>query len=651
MRYILFFVRWLKKIWHHGLTSRTTVQLFLLSVAFVAGFKILQLLLGVNENDLFHQMTAYDAGKGLKIVYLFGVIFFSGFLVMVLTNGVRNVIEKIENGDVRYGFSNHIIIFGYNDSVIGIIKNIKSRNYHRNPQIVIVTKDNVRKTKELLDGIFGQKENIYVMHGNMDNIKVLKDFYPDRALEIFVVGNYEDNVDFLIMQCYHFLTNIPGFDNWRNYIYLYLHEPSSITMIKNRSYGNEDSSFFLGVNARLKIINTDEIWARRVIVDSRNRWPERNVNMRGNIRITMNSRYYTHILVYGLNTTSEFLTTTVAKTCHHPNYVTSGIRTKITVVDDRFTDKMGILFGKYNDLMEMCHYKVRKFHMGQELSLLENVPKVDFLDIEWDFIESDQNEQLLHKELEKYCGCERAILSIFVCVQDSSKGINIALNLPKTIFDKSVPIWVYSQFGYNINEYMTRTRYDNILTWGMVDEVSPKEEWEEYSAKYLNYFYDTISYHLSEHEDSSINQNYIINNNLYEQALNAWNMLNIDKKQRMVDSMSGVPSIVGSIESWSRESETSTMSEEELEVMAQTEHIRWCVCSLLEGYRPLTEEQQHKMDEYQDTDKSVYRNTLRKEFYHPDIKPYNQLSHFARDFDKKTILFYCWIINALIKTS
>lgn len=642
MKQIRFFIRRLKRIWHRCLSSRTIIQLVLLSVVFIIGFKLLQTTLDVNENELFHQMTAYDPGKGIKMVYLFGVAFFSGFLVMVLTNGVRNVLEKIENGDVRYGFRNHILIFGYNDTVIGIIKNIKSKNRNRRMKIVIVTRDNVRSTRELLEGIFGQGENIYVLHGNMDNSKALKEFYPDRAFEIFVVGNYEDNLDFLIMQCYHFLTNIKGFDHWNNYIYLYLHEPSSITMIKNRSYGNTDSSYFRGVNARLKIINTDEIWARRVIVDSRNRWPNRNVNMRGNKRITMNSEFFTHIVIYGLNTTSELLATTVSKTCHHPNYAKSGIRTKITIIDDRCTDRMGILFGKYNDLMEMCHYKVRKFHMGQEISISENVPNIDFLDIEWDFIESDHNDSLLHKELMKFCGCEQAILSIFVCSQDSSKGINLALNLPKIIFDKSVPVWVYSHSGYNINDYMSGTRYDNILTWGMIDDVSPKEEWEEYSAKYLNYYFKNTGQGY---------QDFITDNNQYMQVLQAWDMLSIDNKQRAVDEMSGVPSIVGSIESWSREKESLQILEEELEMMAQTEHIRWCVCELLDGYRPITVEQQHILEEYQLYNNYEYRRNLIKEFYHPDIKPYYQLESYKRDLDKDIILFYCWIINAQIKTS
>jgi hypothetical protein len=74
-------------------------------------------------------MTTYDDGTDgsgfdilglyvskkivLRIIYIIGVAFFSGLLVMILTNAIRNIINRIESGDVRYHFKNHVLIFGY----------------------------------------------------------------------------------------------------------------------------------------------------------------------------------------------------------------------------------------------------------------------------------------------------------------------------------------------------------------------------------------------------------------------------------------------------------------------------------------------------------------------------------------------------------
>lgn len=563
---------------------------------------------------------------------------------MILTNGVRNSIDKANSGDARYTFKDHILIYGYNETVSGIITNVLNR-FGKKTTIVIVVKENVIGIRESLQGSFGKTNHIYVMHSNMIGERNLMDFYPDRAHEIFIIGDETDNTDYQNLACYQTLANINGFDAWSAYIYLYLWEPTSLTMLRNRHYGNVKSSAYLPESrSRLKIINTDEVWARRIAVDSANRWPERNINMRRDIRITYDSEYFSHIVIYGLNNVSELLSMTIAKTCHHPNYVTQGIRTKITIIDSHCKERMGTLFGKYYDYMELCHYSIKEYKCGKESVISTHIPpkEYDIIDTEWEFVESDYNDIYLHQVIEDFCIKEKSILTLFICDENSKESVKQALNLPKIIFDKYIPVWVYSRYRYNIDDYMKDTRYDNVMTWGMVDEIIVREEWEDYSAKYLNYFYYTYDYNIYKIYDK------IFSEENQDEVKEYWDRLSIDMKQRNIEAMSAVPSIVGSIKSWSHEKSEIYLEPEEIDIFSQVEHIRWCSCMLIGGYRVVPDDMRSQIeaDNYQRS-----KRELIKEFYHPDIKPYSLLSQGAQELNKSVIMFYANIVNTLIKTS
>lgn len=81
-------------------------QLAFLFIFFVLVFISLSYMLDMESSRLFHNMTSFDYPPKdnnllLQLLYLTGVVFFSGFLVMVLTNSVRNKIDLFKSGDVR----------------------------------------------------------------------------------------------------------------------------------------------------------------------------------------------------------------------------------------------------------------------------------------------------------------------------------------------------------------------------------------------------------------------------------------------------------------------------------------------------------------------------------------------------------------------
>lgn len=626
-----------------ALTHKMVFQLLYLTITFGLIFIALWFLLPVKDgNALFYQMTSYDESKGSKLAYLVGVAFFSGFLVMILTNGVRNTIEKAQNGDVIFGFDNHVLIFGYNESIIGLISKYNSTNQGKKKKspIVIVAKNNIREIREQLGGMFGTKDKIYVMHSSQINQDAILTFYPDRAKQIYIVGNNEENVDFLNLKLYHTLSTCSNYHRWNTPICLYLHEPSSITLLKNRHYDNDLTTPYGNKisDKNLSIINTDELWARKVVVDANFEWRGREIIMRNDRNNdTLTGNMFSHIVIFGMNTTSEILATTIARTCHHPNSIIENIKNRITIIDNDFSKKMGAFFGKYNDLMELCHYQITRFEFGDKLDNSYNhhpSKDNDFIDIEWNFIETNNNDRKTHKMLVNYLQ-EKTNLSVFVCEQDSTKGVNISLNLPKLYYEKNIPVWVYSHNSFNINEYMKGSRYDNIRIWGMSEDISLEKECiEETFAKYLNYY-------MKNDFDSNANTINIINN--------TWMRKSIDERYRDIDTASCAISIIKCLKLGNNGKKK--MNEDELHLfMSKVEHIRWCISQLLDGYRPLTKQQKEMLSgitNKKDIDKT--RMELKKEFYHPYIKPFESLTNEEKELNYNYALMYERVYDFMIE--
>ena len=636
---------WLHKIvgrfniWLYRLLSgKTSYQLIVLIITFLVVFFALQIILGLDNNFLFKGMTTYDYDSGrkvtidpfvLKLIYIVGVSFFSGFLVMVLTNGVRNYIDKYIAGDVRYRFYEHILIFGYNDITDGVIENILRKGNDIN--IVVVVENRVREVRETIAGKFGSNRSLFVLHGSRTNKQDLQSLYPNRAFEIFLIGENESNSDFRNLDCFNELRNLDGFSNWGAYIFLYLQEQSSITLINNRRYDNKAFRDISDDNNRLRIYNTDERWARRILVDSDNKWPQMNVNMRNGCRITMDSDMFVHIVIFGMTSTGEVLATMAAKTCHHPNFVTKGIRTRITVIDNDFSKNRGIFHGRYTDFMAMCHYTIKRIKDNKWEEIYKHVPEEDhdFLDIEWEFIESVPDEFLLQEELSKYVESESSLLSVVVCGHDENQNVSIALGLPKVFFDKSIPVWLYTRSETSLRSFFENSRYDNIMPWGMLNIYTTQEFWEEIAAKHLNYFFENT---FGEDKETTDEDNYRIEN--------AWEKLPLEMRSATITNATAIPVFVGSMKNWSYVENGFALDDDEIEVFAHLEHIRWSVCALLRGYRPLDKETE---DKYYSTGGN-FRDiafTLKKQFYNSYICKYENIKDRTMGrIDREIVKYY-----------
>lgn len=597
-------------------------QLAFLFIFFVLVFTSLTFILNMDSSRLFHNMTSFDYPPKdnhllLQLLYLIGVIFFSGFLVMVLTNSVRNKIELFKSGDIRLRLKNKISIIGYNDIALGIIKRMIGK-----ANIEVIVENSVPNIREELDGLFGLDNGIYVFHASRTSQKDLASLHLNEALAIYIVGESEDNSDFKNLECFSELSKLK--DYGRSKVFLLLQEQSSFTLFSNRSYNGDDA--LIDRYHVLNIMNSDESWARKILIDPDNVWPDRNLYMRGNKTPNVNSNYRVHILIFGMTTPGEIISKTVALSCHFPNYITNSIKTKITVIDEDFNKKRGIFGGRYSDYLKMCQYSIRSIRDGKSISISTHKPDSDqdLMDIEWEFIESVPDDILLQEELSQVCLNENEILTAIVCNENDSKNINIALGLPRVFFDNNIPIWLYLKSDFSLSRYLTGSRYDSIVPWGMLDSYPEQNGWIESTAKLFNYFYSTMDYntykndHYSKASEEEINMD--------------WNHLSIEMRINTINDTLGLPSILRCMKGQDINNRKLT------HIYERVEHVRWMTSALLRGFRPLPPDLKK---EYETNNRNIqYRRELRKQFYHPDIDNYERVREDLHEINISTIKFY-----------
>ena len=598
-------------------------QLIVLFVLFVLIFEGLTIILNMESSWLFHNMTTFDYPPKdnhitLQLIYLVGVIFFSGFLVMILTNGARNKIDMYKSGDVRLRLKNKISILGFNEIALGIINEYlgDKRKYN----IEIIVEKGVSDIRDKIDGIYGTNNRIYVLHGSRNSKQDILAYHLEESKAIYIVGENEENADIKNIECCSEICK--QYNSLICDVSLYLYEQASFTLIINGSYNGRKRLFD---KHRIYVVNSDENWSRRILVEQNVLCNERSLYNRSGKCPTAQSDCFVHLLIFGMSDVGEVLAKTAALTCHFPNFITKGIKTKITVIDDDFNEHRGIFGGRYSDYLDMCHYSLRSIKNGQSVSLIQHKPKnnLDLMEIEWEFIESVSDDVLLQSELSDLCDNENEILTIVVCYDNDAKNINTALGLPRKFFDLSIPIWLHVKSDYSLSNMLLDSRYDNISIWGMVSDFKT-DSWYESTAKLINYYYCTMDF------NNLTNENYHLADK--EKVENSWNQLTMELKMDIINNVWGLTSMFICMPELGKE---HFISDESISILERMEHVRWVTSVVLRGFRPLTEKQKEELAK-----NHQIKRELKRQFYHADIDYYDNCDATLCMINKAIIRLY-----------
>lgn len=559
------------------------------------------------------------AGKYIWI-YLLGSIVLSGILVATITNVLRSWIDRFKQGTVSYcSFHKHTVILGYCDMVPGMIERMcKSRLYPIGIRIVVGVNKDVHEVSTQLSNQLSKKQRrcVVVLKADSCNDRDLRRLRVKKAKDVFILGEHDDAYS---LNCYEKIQNLCNNRKHCPECYVQMQYQSTFALFQtySKSHGMDYFHAF----------NFQNAWARHMIMR-----PEL-ITRNGTVGTMPDSEKYVHLVIVGMTEMGEALAREAAFLCHYPNYVTKGVRTKITFIDMQAEEQMKYFTGRYHHLFKVCNYTFR--HAGEVAGypILDN----DFLDIEFEFIQSNIADSMMRLELSQWAKDNKQLLTIAVCADMPHRSMAAGLYLPDEVFDQDIPVWVYQPTKGDMGGYLKESpRLKNsIVTFGMSGkELDIKNEEQVENAMRLKFLYDKIYEQQKRLNNKEINEQEFFDNvlNLRPNYNDQRTILSIWKNEKVFNKWSNIY-CVASIES-KRRCINGEWTENNVHLIDVVEHNRWNVEKLLMGFRTTTDEEHERIVVGRAT-----KDDLKKKYYaHDNICPFDNLDDVTKMYDHKFTL-------------
>lgn len=506
----------------------------------------------------------------LLIVYILGTIVLSGLLIATITNTLRSWVDRFKQGTVHYyTFCQHTVFLGYNDMVPGMIETLcGSRLYPKRVRIVVgVTKDVHEVATQLSNHLSKrQRKCVVVLQADCCNPRDLRRLRVRAAKDVYIIGAQDDAYS---LNSYNKIQSLCKRHHPECYVQMQYQSTYALFQTYTKKDGMEHFHAF----------NFHNEWARKMLM-------REEIDTRNGVGITVDSERQVHLVIIGMTEMGEALAREAAFLCHYPNFVTKGIRTRITFIDPKAEEPETYFKGRYHHLFE-----------------------ADFLDVEFEFLKKNIAEPAMQKELGKWAMDDKQVLTIAACTDMPHRSMAAGLYLPDAIFDRKIPVWIYQPTKGDMAEYLGSSHFDNVTTFGMSGkELDIKNEEGVRQAKWLNHFY----WHLN---DESIDYS-------DTKAIDKeWDYCSVFHKWSNVYNVSAIPAKLRSV---------GGNIEDNVEILAEVEHNRWNVEKLLMGFRPTTDEE-HQTILADPKKKKEYKN----KFVHDDIRPFSELDEKTKEIDRR----------------
>lgn len=331
-----------------------------------------------------------------------------------------------------------------------------------------------------------------------------------------------------------------------------------------------------------------------------------------------------HIVVLGLNAMTEALTEYAALTCHYPNYIRDhSLRTRITIIDDDMSDSVYSYVHSHKSLFDNSYYRlidlkhphgatVKEFHVPEYADVRE-----DWVDVEWEFVNGGIWSEVLRNKLQAWSADESQYLTVILGNESDDDNIAVALELKGIFQDNDVPVLVRTTY-----EDVVRLlpELGNFIPFGMKNFEYDIDLPLVKMAQMVNYVYQCC------YEDNYLKgakSNEIFSPVAIEPSVaeSLWQDLSYSKKLSNIYNAMTIPvkmrSLGHTIDDWSA---FYAMSAKEIALLAEIEHNRWNVATLLLGYRPVNAVQEKEIEKDVSL-KKKYRNRL----IHYDLRSYKDL--------------------------
>lgn len=256
-----------------------------------------------------------------------------------------------------------------------------------------------------------------------------------------------------------------------------------------------------------------------------------------------------------------------------------------------------------------------------------------FLDIEWEFIDGGIEAPEVRDYLEKCAenNDKSELLTIALCGDSPEENASAALFLPEIINEKKIPLFVYQPGGDQMMRIVKYSpRYSHIYPFGMKTDAFDKQYHERMKqARRIMYLYsqDGTIKDMPEGEEEELVESWFNTQYVFQQS-NMYAANSIPFKMRSLSVH-----------------ENKDLSEEDIDLMARTEHNRWNIERLLMGFSPYPLSKRMAFKEVLSSNNHKAKEELaeklkeakERRFKHKDIAPYDELLDGSKKYDRTIV--------------
>ena len=571
---------------------------------------------------------------GLQLfIVLVGATLFTSFLIGAIGNLLNRRIESLTKGQYTYDFEDHVLILGSSSILVSLVEQLGGISQ----DVVILTERDPELVREALIASKNTKvkKHTYVIFGKRTDKASLKNLRVSKASRIYIIGEDDEKQhDGLNLECWQCVKEMSTGGPTRKDCYLVIDRLTTRSIFSYRNESCSTSDF------RLNIVCAVENMAQGVLVSRKaGKITYPAIDRDG---ITVDSDINVHMIIVGMTQVGYAMATTAAHICHFPNFATKKKKTKITFIQKNIKEELDYWMGRYDSLMDLSYAECLSWDDSGKLHVKKMYPKQEynnpflsddkgFLDVEWEFIDAGV-EDMNVREYIRRCVAEDGkseYLSFAFCAHEAEDNVAASLFLPKEVFaKKDIPVFVYQPLTKWVLATANKaSRYSNLYPFGIrKDSFDPEQErilW----AKRINYIYKKNGVYDSMGTDEELD------------AIWYDSTLHYAKQQSNVYAANSVPVKFRSI--GLNPEERSTITRDEVEILAEVEHNRWNVERLLIGYSALPYKIRMDLligllsadsDKAKETKskKNRYRDN---EFMHADIAPFDELLHASKQYD------------------
>ena len=525
------------------------------------------------------------------VVNLFGLVLVSSMLISILSNIVENRASAYSRGLLRYRFHDHVLFLGADEMLVDTIVGQCSEGKY--PVVVLTEQDAEEVRKRLMAQIQDSflRERLVVLYGHRTQREQLLSVHAQNAQRVFILGEPDeqdhDSKNILSLSLIKDLVQ----DGPRTIeCYFLCNHLNTLRILQLQTEP-------LPKQLHLTVMNAPESWAQRVLVNGEGFPPLNRHEHPG-----PDDKEYVHLVLLGASQMAYEMAFTTAHVAHYPNFITQGLRTRITIIDEQMDLHSEFLRSHYASLFRLArrkeiHWKAND-QMVHEKIVNDFIPEpgYDFLDIEWQFISARSDSPEVRELLEQWSKDPAQMLTVAVCIDDMRTSLATALYLPDSLMTRQIPILVYQSTNSALAQWTkTFTRYTNIYPFGMREDCYDKTfrqrlEW----AKAANEAYEDNAARLNP-----------------QRKRKHWFDLKLTLQFSNLYSANYCHSVLTKIDP---------------QYYARLEHQRWLTERLLLGYKAMDKAERIRIEQLPEAEKWKEMDRLEPYFEHPNIQPFDELT-------------------------